>query len=104
MRVLRARHLGGARSGLASHRVAAAVLSGAAVGHDRVRDGTGWGHGALGHEHPAGPRPVITHASTHYLTRLDTGRPQGTDPVTTHGPPVVPTGATAPTTKTGDDL
>ena len=28
------------------------VLSGAAVGHDRVRDGTGWGHRALGHEPP----------------------------------------------------
>ena len=43
---------GGARSGLASHGVAPAVLSGAAVGHDRVRDGTGWGHRALGHETP----------------------------------------------------
>ena len=43
---------GGARSGLASHRIAPAVLSGAAAGHDRVRDGTGWGHRALGHGHP----------------------------------------------------
>ena len=42
----------GARSGLASHRIAPAVLSGAAAGHDRVRDGTGWGHRALGHGHP----------------------------------------------------
>ena len=46
---------GGARSGLASHRVAPAVLSGAAAGHDRVRDGTGWGHRALGHGHPPTP-------------------------------------------------
>src|SRR5690606_10945981 len=44
---------GGARSGLASHRVTTAVLSGAALGHDRVRDGTGWGQRALGHGHPA---------------------------------------------------
>ena len=44
---------GGARSGLASHRIAPAVLSGAAAGHDRVRDGTGWGHRALGHGHPS---------------------------------------------------
>ncbi len=28
------------------------VLSGADVGHDRVRDGTGWVHVALGHEPP----------------------------------------------------
>ena len=46
---------GGARSGLASHRVTPAVLSGAAAGHDRVRDGTGWGHRALGHGHPPTP-------------------------------------------------
>lgn len=32
------------------------VLSGAAVGHDRVRDGTGWGHRALGHEPPGSGR------------------------------------------------
>jgi hypothetical protein len=49
--------VGCARSGLASHRVAPAVLSGAAAGHDRVRDGTGWGHGALGHGHI---RPTCT--------------------------------------------
>jgi hypothetical protein len=42
----------GSRSGLASHRVAPIVLSGAALGHDRVRDGTGWGQHALGHGHP----------------------------------------------------
>jgi hypothetical protein len=39
------------RSGLASHTVPRAVLSGAAMGHDQVRDGTGWSHGALGHAH-----------------------------------------------------
>ena len=33
------------------------VLSGAAVGHDRVRDGTGWGHRALGHEPPGSHDP-----------------------------------------------
>ena len=43
--------LGCARSGLASHAVARAVLSGAAMGHDQVRDGSGWNHGALGHAH-----------------------------------------------------
>ena len=42
---------GGARSGLASHGVAPAVLSGAALGHDRVRDGSGWSQNALGHGH-----------------------------------------------------
>ena len=40
-----------ARGGLASHAVARIVLSGAALGHDRVRDGTGWGQRALGHGH-----------------------------------------------------
>ncbi len=44
--------MGGARGGLASHGVAPAVLSGAALGHDRVRDGSGWGQRALGHGHP----------------------------------------------------
>ena len=42
---------GCARSGLASHAVTHAVLSGAAMGHDQVRDGTGWFHGALDHAH-----------------------------------------------------
>src|SRR5699024_3050175 len=46
-------NLRGARSGLASHSVTTAVLSGATLGHDRVRDGTGWGQRALGHEHAA---------------------------------------------------
>ena len=46
---------GGARSGLASHGVAPAVLSGAALGHDRVRDGSGWSQNALGHGHPRRP-------------------------------------------------
>ena len=32
------------------------VLSGADVGHDRVRDGTGWVHVALGHEPPGRSR------------------------------------------------
>ena len=52
----RRRRSGGARGGLASHGVAPAVLSGAALGHDRVRDGTGWGQRALGHGHPRPPR------------------------------------------------
>ena len=45
----------GARGGLASRGVAPTVLSGAALGHDRVRDGTGWGQHALGHGHPSPP-------------------------------------------------
>ena len=45
----------GARGGLASRGVAPTVLSGAALGHDRVRDGTGWGQHALGHGHPPPP-------------------------------------------------
>ena len=45
----------GARSGLASHGVAPAVLSGAALGHDRVRDGSGWSQYALGHGHHRPP-------------------------------------------------
>jgi hypothetical protein len=45
----------GVRSGLASRGVAPQVLSGAARGHDRVRDGTGWGPRALGHEHRSPP-------------------------------------------------
>jgi hypothetical protein len=54
---LRADRQGGARSGLASHGVTPAVLSGAALGHDRVRDGSGWSQNALGHGHrPAGNR------------------------------------------------
>ena len=47
--------VGGARGGLASRGVAPTVLSGAALGHDRVRDGTGWGQHALGHGHPPPP-------------------------------------------------
>ncbi len=39
------------------------VLSGAAVGHDRVRDGTGWGHRALGHE-PPGSAPGMQRFGT----------------------------------------
>jgi hypothetical protein len=50
---------GGARDGLASHRAAPAVLSGAAAGHDRVRDGTGWGHRALGHGRPRPPNQEV---------------------------------------------
>lgn len=42
---------GRVRSGLASHGIAPAVLSGAVLGHDRVRDGTGWVQNALGHGH-----------------------------------------------------
>jgi hypothetical protein len=62
---------GGARSGLASHRVAPAVLSGAAAGHDRVRDGTGWGHRALGHGHPPTPNVFpLKCVLTARLTRL----------------------------------
>jgi hypothetical protein len=51
---------GCARSGLASHGVAPAVLSGAELGHDRVRDGTGWSQFALGHGHTT---PAHTHKS-----------------------------------------
>src|SRR5215208_7998077 len=47
--------VGGVRGGLASRGVAPTVLSGAALGHDRVRDGTGWGQHALGHGHPPPP-------------------------------------------------
>ena len=43
---------GDVRGGLASQAVAHPVLSGAALGHDRVRDGTGWIQRALDHEHP----------------------------------------------------
>jgi hypothetical protein len=52
---------GGARDGLASHGVAPAVLSGAAMGHDRVRDGSGWVHGARGHGHPPGDPYLVPH-------------------------------------------
>jgi hypothetical protein len=57
---------GGSRSGLASHGVAPAVLSGALLGHDRVRDGTGWVRVALGHGQapPAPPvAPCLVHRS-----------------------------------------
>ena len=50
--------VGGVRGGLASRGVAPTVLSGAALGHDRVRDGTGWGQHALGHGHPPPPQPA----------------------------------------------
>ena len=48
---------GDARGGLASQAVAHPVLSGAALGHDRVRDGTGWIQRALDHEHPPASSP-----------------------------------------------
>ncbi|CAA9577135.1 MAG: hypothetical protein AVDCRST_MAG19-3525 [uncultured Thermomicrobiales bacterium] len=47
--------IGGTRDGLASRGVAPTVLSGAALGHDRVRDGTGWGQRAHGHGCPRPP-------------------------------------------------
>jgi hypothetical protein len=50
----------GSRSGLASHRVAPRVLSGAALGHDRVRDGTGWGQRALDHGYPSPPKSGVS--------------------------------------------
>src|SRR5918998_6972042 len=53
------RRVGGVRGGLASRGVAPTVLSGAALGHDRVRDGTGWGQHALGHGHPPPPHPAV---------------------------------------------
>ena len=67
--------MGGARGGLASHGVTPAVLSGAALGHDRVRDGTGWGQGALGHGHPASSNtsrtgPDRLHRAHHEVSRL----------------------------------
>ena len=43
----------GVRGGLASRGVAPTVLSGAALGHDRVRDGSGWVQRALGHGCPS---------------------------------------------------
>jgi hypothetical protein len=52
----------GARSGLASHGVTTIVLSGAVLGHDRVRDGSGWSQNALGHGHPASSRTPSTRA------------------------------------------
>jgi hypothetical protein len=51
--------LPGPRGGLAAASppmAGATVLSGAGVGHDRVRDGTGWVHVALGHEPPGRSR------------------------------------------------
>jgi hypothetical protein len=50
------------RSGLASHTVPRAVLSGAAMGHDQVRDGAGWSHGALGHAHTPGALSTLDRA------------------------------------------
>ena len=60
----------GARDGLASQGVAPSVLSGAAAGHDRVRDGTGWSHRARDHERrptcpaAADPGPLASRART----------------------------------------
>ena len=67
---------GGARSGLASHGVAPAVLSGAALGHDRVRDGSGWSQNALGHGHRPASRVRCAHASrrSQVAARVRTGR------------------------------
>src|SRR5829696_5419222 len=76
--------VGGARGGLASRGVAPTVLSGAALGHDRVRDGTGWGQHALGHGHPPPPhrRPGSPlSASLSALLRFATRRH------TSHGEP-----------------
>ena len=67
--------VGGARGGLASRGVAPTVLSGAALGHDRVRDGTGWGQHALGHGHPP---PPSAGGRDPLLLRHDRGR--GTAP------------------------
>ena len=53
--------VGCARGGLASHTVSHAVLSGAVAGHDRVRDGTGWSHNALGHGHIPPSDSVLSH-------------------------------------------
>ena len=67
---------GGVRSGLASHGVAPAVLSGAALGHDRVRDGSGWSQNALGHGHrPASQEQVrACMVRSRVATRVRTGR------------------------------
>ena len=51
----------GVRGGLASRGVAPTVLSGAALGHDRVRDGSGWVQRALGHGCPS---PAIRRRET----------------------------------------
>ena len=67
---------GRVRSGLASHGVAPAVLSGAALGHDRVRDGSGWSQNALGHGHRPASRVRCAHASrrSQVAARVRTGR------------------------------
>ena len=49
------------RSGLASQGITPLVLSGATVGHDRVRDGTEWVHRALGHGPARRTTPITTH-------------------------------------------
>ena len=76
----------GTRGGLASRRVAPPVLSGAAVFHDRVRDGTGWAHRARDHERrptvPASPPrsgpPAHPRHDPHKGTRASRRPPPGT--------------------------
>ena len=63
--------VGGARGGLASRGVAPTVLSGAALGHDRVRDGTGWGQHALGHGHPSPPHREGRDPASRHTPRTD---------------------------------
>ena len=62
----------GVRGGLASRGVAPTVLSGAALGHDRVRDGSGWVQRALGHGCPS---PAVGRVRAllllHDLRRMD---------------------------------
>ncbi len=73
---------GGVRGGLASRGVAPTVLSGAALGHDRVRDGTGWGQHALGHGRPRSPAwgPDSTPVVTSVLSWAGARTPGGVPP------------------------
>src|SRR4051812_45794540 len=71
--------VGCVRSGLASHAVARAVLSGAAMGHDQVRDGAGWFHGALDHAHTLPSNQLSMTFAQHHLYHL----PKPDDVVTT---------------------
>ena len=67
--------VGGVRGGLASQGVTPPVLSGAALGHDRVRDGTGWGQHALGHGRPPPPDPGVGTNLHCAMTATDRGLP-----------------------------
>ena len=84
-------NLRGARSGLASHSVTTAVLSGAALGHDRVRDGTGWGQCALGHGHPASSRLQSKSCREYHFRDTTALTTTNTTPGTMHTPSIIRT-------------